>query len=58
MMRGLDRIYSSLLLLSDKNKSYFDNQDLRDDLPDKKSYKKNKSILRKFVSKKIMEKIG
>tara|TARA_Y100000591_G_scaffold312043_1_gene316107 strand:+ start:3393 stop:5438 length:2046 start_codon:yes stop_codon:yes gene_type:complete len=40
MMRGLDRIYSSLLLLSDKNKSYFDNQDLRDNLPNEKIIKK------------------
>ena len=57
MMRGLDRIYSSLLLLSDKNKSYFDNQDLRDDLPDK-SYKRTNQYSENLFPKKIMEKIG
>ena len=52
MMRGLDRIYSSLLLLSDKNKSYFDNQDLRDDLPDKKVIKKTNQYSENLFPKK------
>ena len=52
MMRGLDRIYSSLLLLSDKNKSYFDNQDLRDDLPDKKVIKRTNQYSENLFPKK------